>query len=287
MSVILSFNLAERSNTHLKMTNKALSPRKLIMSLINVPEVPQFSIQQLIKAGELFGFENSAIRMAAARLSKEQLINSPKRGSYQVGENALKLHSENRSWRHANSRTVHWSGDWLIALTQHLGRSDSIQLRINEKAFKLYGFAEIETGVWLRPANLAIKIEDLYKGLVDLGINPGYYLLQNSHFLGKQLNPHKHEHHWPIESLEQGYITMIQTLETSAKKLKGMSIDEAAKESLLVGESAIRLINLDPLLPEQMIKQRLFKQCVNMMLDYDIVGHQLWQSFFAQPHQTD
>ena len=60
-----------------------------------------------------------------------------------------------------------------------------------------------------------------------------------------------------------------------------MSDDEAARESLIVGESAIRLINLDPLLPPEMINTELFDALVKKMIEYDQVGIVYWQRFLS------
>ncbi|MGK0437351.1 MAG: phenylacetic acid degradation operon negative regulatory protein [Paracoccaceae bacterium] len=263
----------------LQKNDKTVSPRGLVMSLFNAPETSTLTIGQLIIAAGLFEIEATTIRMTVSRLIKEGLIASIRRGVYQTGKNAEKLNSEIRSWRTADKKTKHWNGDWLMALTNHLGRSNKTRLQSMVRALELYGFVEIEVGVWIRPANLRQNLNQLNSSLVNIGLDSQAYLISLSEVaLERQQEWHSN---WPVAKLSAGYEKIIKHLDSSLNRLKKMSSQDAARESLVVGESAIRLINLDPLLPKEIIDTTQFRKLVRTMIAYDKVGHAHWQSFLS------
>jgi len=195
-----------------------ITPRKLVMSLFNAPETTTLGIGQIIKAGSLFEFESAAIRMTVTRLIKDDLIAPAERGVYKAGAKAIDLNSQVISWRTADTRTKQWCGQWLVALNGHLGRTNKPQ--------------------WIRPANLVLKIDQLRHNLINVGMDPRTYLM-----MADQLSD---EHQtvwstsWPTDDLERNYRKMIATLKASTRSLKNMSNRSAARESLIIGESAIR-----------------------------------------------
>jgi len=263
----------------LQKSSQAIAPRGLIMSLLNAPDRHYLTIGQLISAGSLFEIEAASIRMAVTRLIKDQLIFSVERGIYKAGEKALKLRSEIISWRSADKKAKPWHGDWLLALVGHLGRSNKTQLRSIKRTFLIYGFVEVELGVWLRPANLIENINQLRLKMIDLGIDQRFHLMNVNEVAGEQYKTW--QSNWPIAELEASYASMISSIEASTKSLPQMKSDEAARETLLVGESAIRLINLDPLLPNAFINAKLFKKVVAQMRKYDEIGQTCWRRFLS------
>ncbi|MFT4636255.1 MAG: phenylacetic acid degradation operon negative regulatory protein [Arenicella sp.] len=256
-----------------------VSPRALVMSLFNAPKTSTLTIGQLIKAGELFEIKAATLRMAVTRLINDKLVTSTERGVYHAGKNALKLNSEIKSWRTADKKTKRWSGDWLMAITNHLGRTNKTRLQSTARVLQIYGFVEIELGVWVRPSNLMQSLDKLHLKLVAIGLDSRAYLISVCKVAQeKQALWHSN---WPISELKAGYDEMIDRLEKSLNRLANMGPQEAAKETLVVGESAIRLINLDPLLPTEIIDSAQFKKLVASMNEYDLVGHNCWQKFLS------
>lgn len=263
----------------LQSIDKNLTPRRLIVSLFNTSNVNTLTIGQLISAGALFDFEASSVRMAVTRLIKDQLICSVERGVYCSGKEAEALYSEIQRWRTADKEMKPWQGDWLLALTGHLGRTNKSQLRSMTRAFQLYGFAEIELGVWIRPANLIKHIDEVYQNLLEIGVREQSYLVTVN-----EIASHHHRAwltQWPAEKLQARYRETIDRLNSSRQSFAKMTTQEAARESLLLGEAAIRLINLDPLLPREIIDTDEFQNLVSCMLAYDELGQFYWQTFLA------
>lgn len=256
-----------------------MTPRGLIMSLFNAPDTSMLTIGQLIKAGALFEIEATAIRMTASRLIKDKLIESHQRGVYRAGEKATRLNSEIQSWRNTDKKVSRWNGHWMLALTNHLGRTNKAQLRSMTRAFHLYGFTEVELGVWLRPANLVQNINQVSDNLIEIGMDSGVHLMVVSEVAGKQQTTWCAN--WPINELQVSYSKMISKIKASLTGLNDMNNQDAAKETLIIGQSAIRLINLDPLLPNEFINTELFETVVELMIAYDKVGQTYWQRFLS------
>ena len=125
------------------LTPQEVSPRALILSLMSSEFSAPQAIGRLIDAAALFGIEPATLRVAVTRLIQ--------------------------SWKDAANRVVPWNGDWLVALTQHLGRTDRRQLRARERALGLNGYQQTATGYWVRPANLARSLADHHADLTGLG----------------------------------------------------------------------------------------------------------------------
>ncbi len=263
----------------LQKETKIVSPRGLVMSLFNAPKTSTLTIGQIIKAGGLFDIEAPTIRMAVTRLLKDRLIDSVERGIYRPGEEAKKLNSEIRRGRTADKKTQHWNGEWLMALTSHLGRSNKTRLKSMIRALQFYGFIEIELGTWVRPSNLAQSLDMLHLSLVDIGLDSRAYLMTVNQIARERQKIWYSN--WPVAELKVAYTDMINTLEVSLGRLRKMSSEDAARESFVVGEAAIRLINLDPLLPKDIIDTEQFERLISTMLAYDKVGHLHWQRFLS------
>ncbi|HRJ01367.1 MAG TPA: hypothetical protein PKV67_11370, partial [Hyphomonas sp.] len=137
-----------------------VSARALVLSLMSGTEARPQSIGRLIGAAALFGIEAATLRVAVTRLLKEGLLESPDRGIYSPGPRARALTRRLQDWQNVRERMTRWNGDWLLALTHDLGRTDRKQLRARERALALYGYRETAGALWVRPANLARTLED-------------------------------------------------------------------------------------------------------------------------------
>jgi len=262
-----------------KDAEQPLSAPRLVNSLMNVSGYNQYSIAKLIAAGKLFNISPAAMRMAITRLTKEGLISSPERGLYQTGPKANSLKSEIGSWRYASEKTKSWTGKWIVAHTSHLGRTNKKQLRLRTRAFKIYGFAETVNGLWVRPDNLVQTLASLQNALVDIGLEIEVVLTEVS----EVLEPHASQWRglWAVDTLRKDYQTTIKVLQKSVVGIKSLSAEQAARESFLIGQSVIRKINLDPLLPTEISDARLFSTLIDNMQLYDEIGRAHWKRFFA------
>jgi phenylacetic acid degradation operon negative regulatory protein len=155
-----------------------VSARALVLSLLSSTGAKtDTSIARLVHAAALFGIEAPTLRVAVTRLLKDGLVESPDRGVYRPGPKARGLTRRVQDWQNVRARLAPWKGDWLVALTHDLGRTDRKQVRARERALALSGYREAGAALWVRPANLARALDDHRADLIDIGADEAISLL--------------------------------------------------------------------------------------------------------------
>ncbi|KCZ90776.1 hypothetical protein [Hyphomonas johnsonii] len=256
---------------------EAVSARTLVLSLMSVRGRRAHGLAYLTRAGALFGLEPTAIRMAVTRLARDGMLESVERGVYAPGPKAAALTAEISDWRTAPDRTRAWEGGWTGVLTNHLGRTDRKDLNARMRALRLFGFAQAETGLWVRPDNLRLSLGELRATLTGIGLQDDALLVKITETaMPASVN---WRDLWSTDDLKTAYRAAIRAMDASRESAARMSVDEAARETLLVGQSVIRTINLDPLLPEEIGDADLFRQMVSGMDSYDRFGRACWDAF--------
>ncbi|MBA4227162.1 MAG: hypothetical protein C0456_11080 [Hyphomonas sp.] len=258
---------------------EALSARALILSLIASIGTGRQMIAGLIHAGALFGIEPATMRVAATRLLKEGLLESPERGLYVPGPRAQALTRRVQQWQDVAAKMVPWNGDWLVAMTHPLGRRDRKQLRNRERALALFGYQQAEAGLWVRPANLARALPDHQQDLTGIGADETMPILR----VAERTAPGMQDWAglWSAADLEHSYQAAIRAMTESLERLPRLSLADAARETLLTGQAVIRAINFDPLLPPELGNQKLFLEMVDAMRAYNERGQDCWRAYNA------
>lgn len=260
-----------------KLTSGDITPRTLVLSVLNSVGTRQQTIAELIQAAAVFDIEPPALRTACTRLIREGLLDNPERGVYEVGSRAQPLTRHVRNWQYVTDTLTDWQGDWLVHLTHHLGRRDRKPLRARERAFSLFGYQEAETGMWVRPANLRAELDEHRAALIDLGADADIISLRATN---TQTGPDKDWRTlWSVEDLKTCHRDGLAAMQTSLDRLAALTPAQQARETLLVGQSVIRAINLDPLLPDEICDQSDFIAMVNMMKHYNQAGRTAWRRY--------
>ena len=254
-----------------------VSARGLILSLLSAIGARPQSVKDLVRAGALFDIESTAMRVAINRLQKDELLISISRGVYGPGPAAMTLMTHLKSWREAPSRKTAWNGDWLLALTAHLGRRNRKRVRSRERALRLNGYAPTDNGFWVRPANLNRRLNVHREDMISLGADAEMIFTHVVDFA--PMNAEAWKNLWSERDLNAAYKEGILAIGESQKSLASKSAADAAVETLLVGQSVIKLINFDPLLPAEFCDVGLFKALIESMKEYNEVGIKAWRSF--------
>ena len=255
------------------------TPKRLILSLLSAPSLETVEVGHLVKWGQLFGIEAPATRVAVGRLAKQGFITAVGRGTYTIGPQGSLMAQTASHWAEVETRIGPWTGSWIVVHTSHLGRADKTALRARERAFRLNGFAELVSGLWCRPDNLAQALDLTRHELITLGLEPMAVVMRVSALPG--VGPEQLYALWPREQLEAGYREYIAAMAVSEQRLQTMSNDDAARETFLVGEAVIRRINADPLLPAQMVDTRARHKLIQQMVHYNDTGRSVWADFLA------
>ncbi len=260
----------------MNVSTPSLSARDLILTLIDSASRRTLSARYFVAAGDLFSMDQSSVRVSLARLVKDGSLRQSGRGQYQLGSRGGTLHRLVRNWAKVESSVKPWTGNWVSVLTAHLPRSDKTSLRGRERALRLFGFAQPQLGLWVRPDNLQLELAPLRDALVDLGLEAQALTCCIS-----QLAPHNAVDYalWDRDSLEQRYRGNLKALAESVNSLTDKTEAEAGRETLLLGRAVTRDILLDPLLPEEMVDVQLRGQMVEAMREYDQLGKVFWRGF--------
>lgn len=259
-----------------------LSARDLILTLIDSANRWTLSAKYFVAAGALYGIDQSSMRVALGRLVKDGSLEQAGRGAYKLGSRGGTLHRLVRNWSKVESSVKPWKGGWTGVFTANLKRSDRASLRSRERALKLFGFAEPETGLWVRPDNLTLGSSDLRAALLELGLESEALTYQIAAFTPADSIRFDL---WPIKDLERRYRDNLVALSDSTTRLAQASEEELGRETLLLGRAVTRDILLDPLLPPEMIDVSLRKEVVQAMRAYDKMGKQFWRNFEATHNQ--
>lgn len=272
------------SNKFIEAFHIPMTAKRLVLSLFAALNEHSLPISRLITGAEIFGIEEAAVRVAINRLVKEKLLSSIERGTYFVGDNGKVLYEASRAWERQNEKLLEWNGNWFCVHTSHLGRSDRKALRQRLRAFRLWGFAELEEGFWVRPANLALSCEQLAIELKELGLGDEAVILLASELLSK--NSRFADGLWDRQHLEKSYVTALDAMSHSQSKLKSLPLFEASREVFEIGAAVVSVLTDDPLLPPEYVDADLRRQVHSSMLEYDSLGKVIWNSLFEEIEQA-
>jgi len=255
-----------------------LQPKPLILKLLLAADGQQLSARDAIRAGALFGIADNHMRVALTRLTAEGLIEAAARGQYQLTLRAWTLAGEIRGWRESVALLQSWNGNWLAVHCAGLGRSDRKQLAVRERALALCGCAELERELYLRPDNLAGGSEALRARLYKLGEEQMVFQLSG-------LDSDRQQRAvalWDCAALNARYQQQALLLQEWLQRVPQLSLEQAAREAFLLGDEAIRQMVFDPLLPAELIDADARAAYLNVLLEYDRVGHDIWHALYQQ-----
>jgi len=87
---------------------------------------------------------------------------------------------------------------------------------------------------------------------------------------------------WDAEALAQSYRASMARLEASRTRVARLASDAAMVETFLVGAAVVRQLQLDPLLPREILDPAPRRALVTATQAYDELGRSLWAEFLAR-----
>lgn len=256
------------------------NPRNLILKLLLGAEGAPISARDAVAACSLFGIRENSVRVALVRLSAAGMIEAEARGTYRLGRKAVDLADDVRAWRAAESRVRKWSGKWIAVHCGALGRSDRAALRQRDRALALLGFRELDRGLFVRPDNLVGGVVEVRARLHKLGLDADAAV-----FVLDALDDERETRAralWKGKALNRSYVQWRQRLEKWLGGARGLDLEVAARESLLLGTEAIRQIVFDPLLPEPLADVEARRAFLTTLVEFDRVGHAIWHKLASR-----
>jgi phenylacetic acid degradation operon negative regulatory protein len=235
------------------------------------------SAAEILGVGAALGFTEQSLRMALTRLVEGAVAANPGRGLYRLSPSGEAMRLEVRKWRNLDDLAKPWSGAWIGVFDAGVPRSDRAALRRHERAMRLRGFRELQAGLWIRPANLRDSVGELRDQLRALGLHPAA-LVVGLNDLDDDSRA-KATGLWDTAAMLATYRALADELLASKTRLERLALDAAAAESMVLGRDVIRHINLDPVLPEELMPHRALKNLISTMSDYDQQARQIWRRF--------
>lgn len=251
------------------------SPKDLILNILLAAEGRPLLTREAVEACALFGIPPSSVRVALARLSGAGQIEAIGRGAYQLGPAAAELARELGSWKTIEQRLKEWTGAWIMVCSGMLGRTNRTALAKRQRALNLLGFQELDRDIYVRPDNLVDGLEVIRQRLRRLGLEQDAIILKACE-LDEEREAQARKL-WNSQSLTISYKQIRERLEHSLSKIEALELEEAARESFLIGEAAIRQMIYDPLLPPPLVDEAERRACLTVVKHYDMVGHEIWR----------
>lgn len=255
-----------------------VSAKSVILEILSANRGP-VAVRHLVRAATIFGVAENSVRVAIVRLRAEGLVESTERGVYQLGPAARPVNRQINAYRSIGERMCAWEGDWLAVFTADLSRTDRPALRRRSQSLKLLGFRELRTGLHIRPANLSGGLEGVREKLQQLGLDPSALLFQLN-----GLSPEDDavaRSLWDAKALLATYRDMQRQLEQSVDRMTEMSPEEAIREAFLLGREAIRILVLDPLLPEPLVPAAERESLAAACAKYQDDGVEHWRGYLG------
>jgi phenylacetic acid degradation operon negative regulatory protein len=259
--------------------------KTLILDLLSTLRSGSMPVRALIAAGELFGIDANALRVALARLVASGLVESDERGAYRLGAGAASVSAHVGSWRTIEDRVRAWNGTWIGVLLTSIPRSARARVRKSDRALRFLGFRHLERGLAIRPNNLKGGVDAVRDRLTDLGLDGHATVFAMTELDTK--SDARARALWRDEHLERKYRELLEAVERSSSRLSELPPKRAMAESFLVGGATIRAIVLDPLLPEPLAPVVERRALLAAMREYDRLGREHWSSFMREhgaPH---
>jgi phenylacetic acid degradation operon negative regulatory protein len=263
----------------------APTAKSVVLDLLSTLPRGSMPVGTLVAAGALFGLAENAIRVTLTRLLASGLVERDERGQYRLGARAGAVSRQVASWKRLGDRMRAWDGGWIAVHTSALGRADRAAGRRRDRALHFLGLRELAPGLAIRPDNLAGGVAATREQLYALGLDakaPVFVVHDLDDATARRACAL-----WPATALVQTWRTTRQELERSERTLPQLPLERAMVESFLVGGRAIRLLVLDPLLPERIVPARERDLLLATLRRYDRLGRSVWATFlrgFGVPH---
>lgn len=208
------------------------------------------------------------VRVALSRLRTKGTIEQEGRGLYRLSSEAALRQTALGPWASRLERLREWSGDYVVALSAWLPKSDRKARRRRERALERLGFREVEYGFALRPHNLAFDRGELQSILLRLGFAPSGQLM-----LARDLSFDPRPLWKPAP-----YADRARELAEQTEQLGATDCAHAAVDAFLTGDRHTRFAVRDPLLPDAWVDADARRAWWRNLIDYDAFGRELWRT---------
>jgi phenylacetic acid degradation operon negative regulatory protein len=248
-----------------------LTAKSLILDLLSTLKQGSMPVRALVAAGALFDLDENNIRVALARLLASGLVARDERGRYRPGRRAEAVGRQVSRWRGVDQGMRAWDGSWVAVFGAD---------RSAERALRFLAFRELSPGLHVRPDNLAGGVDAAREQLVGLGL-PREALVASLRELDEPTEARARSL-WDASALRAAYRDARARIGRSERRLARLTPAAAMVESFLLGGEGIRLLALDPRLPDALVAPEERAALVETMRRYDRLGRSCWAGFMRE-----
>jgi len=251
-----------------------VAAKSLVLDLLSTMRGGSMPVALLVSAGEAFGIDANRMRVTINRMCSSGLVENDERGQYRLGPSSRSTMARVASWRAVTSATRPWNGEWLAVHTAPVLKSDRTAHRQTNKALGFFSFAPLDPGLSIRPDNLAMRVDAVRDDLAALGADPRINCFRAGSF--SRRDDERARSLWDVEKLSSAYSRASKAMRASKRRLADLDEEAAMVESFIVGGGVIRLLVLDPLLPDEILPSRDRLRVADELREYDKLGRACW-----------
>jgi phenylacetic acid degradation operon negative regulatory protein len=246
----------------------------IILDLLRTYSAQGTSARNIMATGKLFGFNENAMRVSLSRLVSRDMVENISRGIYRLTENANPINDFIDLWRSGEHRRRPWPEPLYCVL--NLARPSKKDLWI----IASMGFVSIAANLWARPDNLSAQYGQLADRMARLGLDEAAIVFTNVRLSARESTGCLNR--YDIQTLASSYQKVLSQIEQSLETLDKLPVEDAMKQSFVLGGKAIQVLSKDPLLPDELMDSTIRTKLWQTMLQYDQVGREIWSSRHSQ-----
>lgn len=253
--------------------------KSLILDLLLASKGRPLSAKQAIAACGIFDISVNNTRVALVRLSAEGLIESAGRALYQLTDDAHTLADDVAAWRTRSTRVRPWDGSYIVVQAEKLSRSEAKQQRARARALLMLGFQPLNEHLFIRPNNIEDTLQSVRDRLYKLGLEKDAPVFEARDFdldLQRRIATL-----WNPRELETNYAQLEKKMRTWLERSGSLEPEVAARESFLLGGTAIKHVVYDPFLPAEWVNVQARERFLGAVDEVDQAGMRIWSGLWA------
>lgn len=259
---------------------KKITAKRLILDILLANQGKPISAKQAIAACNIFNISVNNTRVTLVRLSAEGLVESLGRATYQLTEDSHALIDNFASWRTRSTQVRAWDGSFVIVRTNKLARKSNKLLNTRNRALLMMGFQPMDKQLYIRPNNIEDSLEGIRAKLYKMGLEQDSPVFCANQF--DKTTQARIAALWNPTELQRTYKHLEQKIDTWLKRQHNLDTEVAARESFLLGSTAIKQAIYDPYLPEEWIDVQKRQQFLQSMQRLDDVGRSIWHRLWEE-----
>jgi phenylacetic acid degradation operon negative regulatory protein len=142
-----------------------LTARSVLASTLLGVDPPELSVAALVHMAGLFAVNENRARVALSRMVASGEATTDGTGRYRLAGHLLERQRRQAASR--AGRTRPWTGTWHLVVVTTTGSPAEVRAR-RRHALRLARLAELREGVWTRPDNLDLRLDDQTAGDVTV-----------------------------------------------------------------------------------------------------------------------